>query len=476
MTPAVLFVDHTGMMGGAQHSLLDIAEAHRERGAIALLEDGRSRGARGARRAGAPLGGGGSAARDQEDEHLSRHRRARRRWFGLARADRARGAPIRAALRQLPQIVPRRRARRHASRGSRWSGTCATSSGGGHFSAANVRAVIDRGQLARGARRRQLARHRRRLRRGGGRAVARHRRAQRDRPRAVRRARPRDAAARCAPSSGSRTDAFLVGCFSRLHPWKGQTVLLDAMERHAGRARTDRRRRAVQRRGAVRGRASRARRACRRTRAACTCSARATTCRACSPRATSSSIRRCWPSRSAACSWRRCSPAAGSRRRSAGGVPEVVTDGETGVLVPPGDARALDEALEALRRDAARAAALARRGAAARAARASRATRCSPACAACWTEVPREGRHRPRLPESGRRRRARRRRAPSHVPRRADLHDDLRSSAPWGCRSPRRTCACRGCRGCRSGSRISAATCRCIRSPCARSTCAATTS
>ena len=38
--PAVLFVDHTGMMGGAQHSLLDIAEAHRERGAIALLEDG----------------------------------------------------------------------------------------------------------------------------------------------------------------------------------------------------------------------------------------------------------------------------------------------------------------------------------------------------------------------------------------------------------------------------------------------------
>ena len=38
--PAVLFVDHTGMMGGAQHSRLDIAEAHRERGAIALLEDG----------------------------------------------------------------------------------------------------------------------------------------------------------------------------------------------------------------------------------------------------------------------------------------------------------------------------------------------------------------------------------------------------------------------------------------------------
>jgi mandelate racemase len=46
----------------------------------------------------------------------------------------------------------------------------------------------------------------------------------------------------------------------------------------------------------------------------------------------------------------------------AGGVPEVVTDGETGVLVPPGDARALGEAIDALRRDPMRAAELARRG------------------------------------------------------------------------------------------------------------------
>ena len=38
--PSVLFVDHTGVMGGAQHSLLDIAEANRGRGAVALLEDG----------------------------------------------------------------------------------------------------------------------------------------------------------------------------------------------------------------------------------------------------------------------------------------------------------------------------------------------------------------------------------------------------------------------------------------------------
>jgi glycosyltransferase involved in cell wall biosynthesis len=48
---------------------------------------------------------------------------------------------------------------------------------------------------------------------------------------------------------------------------------------------------------------------------------------------------------------------------AAGGVPEVVSDGETGVLVPPGDAQALGEALDALRRDPARVAALSRRGA-----------------------------------------------------------------------------------------------------------------
>jgi hypothetical protein len=35
--PSVLFVDHAAVMGGAQHSLLDIAEAFRERSAIALL-------------------------------------------------------------------------------------------------------------------------------------------------------------------------------------------------------------------------------------------------------------------------------------------------------------------------------------------------------------------------------------------------------------------------------------------------------
>ena len=37
---SILFVDHTAAMGGAQHSLLDIAEANRRHCAVALFEDG----------------------------------------------------------------------------------------------------------------------------------------------------------------------------------------------------------------------------------------------------------------------------------------------------------------------------------------------------------------------------------------------------------------------------------------------------
>jgi glycosyltransferase involved in cell wall biosynthesis len=48
----------------------------------------------------------------------------------------------------------------------------------------------------------------------------------------------------------------------------------------------------------------------------------------------------------------------------AGGTGEIITDGETGVLVPPGDVQALASAISAFREDPARAAALAERGAA----------------------------------------------------------------------------------------------------------------
>jgi starch synthase len=45
-----------------------------------------------------------------------------------------------------------------------------------------------------------------------------------------------------------------------------------------------------------------------------------------------------------------------------GGIPEVVSDGETGLLVPPGDPQALAGALNALLGDPARADALGRAG------------------------------------------------------------------------------------------------------------------
>ena len=49
---------------------------------------------------------------------------------------------------------------------------------------------------------------------------------------------------------------------------------------------------------------------------------------------------------------------------AAGGVGEIIDDGRTGVLVPPGDAAAIARAVQALRDDPGRAAALAAAGAA----------------------------------------------------------------------------------------------------------------
>jgi len=47
---------------------------------------------------------------------------------------------------------------------------------------------------------------------------------------------------------------------------------------------------------------------------------------------------------------------------SVGGLPEIVADGETGIVVPPADAEALTEAIVALAGDLERAAEMGRRG------------------------------------------------------------------------------------------------------------------
>jgi glycosyltransferase involved in cell wall biosynthesis len=159
---------------------------------------------------------------------------------------------------------------------------------------------------------------------------------------------------------GIPAGAYVVGCFSRLHPWKGQTVLLDAVARmpavhalvvggalFAGEAPYEAELRARASLASFAGRVHMlgARDDVPRLLAACDVVAH--------------------PSVLAEPFGRVLVEAMLAGRpivaTDAGGVPEVVTDDETGVLVPPGDARALGEALDALRRDPMRSAALARR-------------------------------------------------------------------------------------------------------------------
>jgi glycosyltransferase involved in cell wall biosynthesis len=357
--PAVLFVDHTGMMGGAQHSLLDIAEAHRERGAIALLEDGpfaaalEARGVRVLR-----IGGGAALRRIKKTSAfpgigslvaLVRTARAvarAARPFDLLYANSPKSflvASLAGALARRPVVWHLR-----------------DILGQGHFSAANVRAVI---AAANWRAARVVA---------NSRATADAFVAAGGDPSLVTVVHngvdpaPFD---ELAPDTcrvvraefGIAADAFVVGCFSRLHPWKGQSVLLDAMERlpgvhvliaggalFSGEAPYEAELRA---RAALASYAGRvhvlgARDDVPRLLAACDVVVH--------------------PSVLAEPFGRVLVEAMLAGRpvvaTSTGGVPEVVTDGETGVLVPPGDASALGEALHALRRDAARAAALARRG------------------------------------------------------------------------------------------------------------------
>jgi glycosyltransferase involved in cell wall biosynthesis len=356
---AVLFVDHTGVMGGAQHSLLDIAEANRERGAVALLEDGpfaatlEHRGVRVLRlRGGDALravkkssllpGAGALVAVARMARNLARAAKA----YELLYANSPKSFLVAAFAGRL------------ARRPVVWH--LRDILGGGHFSAANVRAVVS---VANWCAARVVANSQATADAfvsAGGKAslvTVVHNGIDA----APFDALPADARALVRAELGIPGDAFLVGCFSRLHPWKGQAVLLDAVARmpavHAllvggalfsGEAPYEAELRARAAEPALAGRVHvlGARDDVPRLLAACDVVVH--------PSVLAEPFGRVLVEAMLA---RR--PVVATR---GGGVPEVVTDGETGVLVPPGDAGALGEVLDALRRDPAWGAALARHG------------------------------------------------------------------------------------------------------------------
>jgi glycosyltransferase involved in cell wall biosynthesis len=359
--PAVLFVDHTGVMGGAQHSLLDIAEANRETGAVVLLEDGLFAAALEAREVRVLRIGGGAALRSVKKSsvlpgagaiaaiaHMGRDVARAARSYDLLYAN----SPKSFLVAALAGAIARRPVVWHLR----------DILGQGHFSAANVRVMI-------------AAANRRAVRVvANSRATADAFVAAGGNPLLVAVVHngidpaPFDA---LAPDTrhavraelGIPAEAFVAGCFSRLHPWKGQAVLLDAIAPmcgvHAlvvggalfsGEAPYEAELRARTELPALAGRVHMlgARDDVPRLLAACDVVVHASVLAEPFGRVI---VEAMLASR----------PVIATRT---GGVPEVVTDGETGVLVPPGDARTLGAALEALRRDTTRSAKLASRGAA----------------------------------------------------------------------------------------------------------------
>ena len=360
-TSSVLFVDHTGMMGGAQHSLLDIAEANRDRGAIALLEDGPFATALEDRGVRVILIAGGSALRRLKKTSAFPGVGPLFAAVRMARALARAGREFDVLYANSPKsFLVAALAGRIARKPVVWH--LRDILGQGHFSAANVRAVV---LAANWSAVRVVANSRATADAfvaAGGRAslvTVVHNGID---PAPFDALAPETRAAVRA-ELGIPGDVFLVGCFSRLHPWKGQTVLLDAVARmpgvHAlvvggalfsGEAPYEAELRARAELPSFAGRVHMlgARDDVPRLLAACDVVVHASVLAEPFGRVL---VEAMLAGR----------PIVATR---AGGVPEVVTDGETGVLVPPGDARALGDALDALRRDPMRVASLSRQGAA----------------------------------------------------------------------------------------------------------------
>lgn len=228
----IVFVDHAAVLGGAELSLLDIAEAHRDHAEVALFEDGPFRAALEQRGVTVTILGDGSALRSIKKGSVVPGARALLGVLSTARRLRslARGAAVLYTNSPKSMIVSA-----FATVGAAtpviWH--LRDILGVEHFSRvnrsiaimlanrrvfrviANSQATADAFVAAGGDANRVRVVH------NGIDAV------------------PFDALAPTArhdmrASLGIPPDAFVAGSFSRLHPWKGQHVLLDALERLPG--------------------------------------------------------------------------------------------------------------------------------------------------------------------------------------------------------------------------------------------------
>lgn len=228
----ILFVDHTAVLGGAELSLLDIAAAFRHRAAVALFDAGPFTHALASRGVRVIALSAGTALK-----HVKKDSRAPspaallttlRCAFQLSRA--ARGFDLLYANSPKSFLVSAM-AGVLASRPVVWHLRDIVSSA--HFSPANIRILV------------AVANQR------AARVVANSQATadafvksgcRRDIVRVVHNgidpepfdALPPDARAATRRSLGIAEDAFVLGSFSRLHPWKGQRVLLDALESLSG--------------------------------------------------------------------------------------------------------------------------------------------------------------------------------------------------------------------------------------------------
>lgn len=357
--PRVLFVDHAGVLGGAELSLLDVAAALGARARVVLLADGPFR---------AALEGRGVAVQVEPMGALSGVKKTARRPSLRAIADawrvagavarRAADADIICANSQKAFVVAALAGWR-AGKPVAWMLRDILAAP--HFSGSNIRLVVG---LANRRARRVIANSQATAAAfvaAGGRAslvrvvhngidAAPFDAVREESERAVR------------ESLGIPAGAFTVAMLGRFHPWKGQQVLLDALAQlpgvHAIIAGAalfgeDEFARSLEAQAATLGVADRAHfTGFRDDVPALLRAADVVVHASVSPEPFGRVIVEGMLARRPVIA------------TNAGGVPEIVTDGVHGLLVPPNDAAALARAISALRDDPARAAALAEHGAA----------------------------------------------------------------------------------------------------------------